>query len=122
MDKVSAVPPLAGGRGAGEDREPVERDALRITLMSLLAKTARKRVTYGAGIEKVCRMVLTALDAAGVCGRGPGDRGVKLVWPDPQPVDPSDGGGGRRGRKLELWACPTSGCSRSWGTARGTRA
>ena len=59
------------------------------SVLSLLAKTARKRITYGAGIEKVCRMVLTALDAAGVLRTHPADRGVKLVWPDPQPIDPS---------------------------------
>ena len=90
MDKVSGVPPLAGGVVRARIGNLSSATALRITLMSLLAKTARKRVTYGAGIEKVCRMVLTALDAAGVLRTAPGDRGVRLVWPDPQPVDPGD--------------------------------
>ncbi len=89
MDKVSGVPPLAGGVVRAKIGNLSSANALRITLMSLLAKTARKRITYGAGIEKVCRMVLTALDAAGVLRTHPADRGVKLVWPDPQPIDPS---------------------------------
>lgn len=90
MDKVSGVPPLAGGVVRARIGNLSSATALRITLMSLLAKTARKRVTYGAGIERVSRMVLTALDAAGVLRTGPGDRSVRLVWPDPQPVDPGD--------------------------------
>lgn len=90
MDKVSAVPPLAGGVVRAKIGNLSSANALRITLMSLLAKTARKRVTYGAGIERVCRMVLTALDAAGVLRTHPADRGVRLVWPDPQPIDPKD--------------------------------
>jgi hypothetical protein len=83
MDKVSGVPPLAGGVVRAKIGNLSSANALRITLMSLLAKTARKRITYGAGIERVCRMVLTALDAAGVLRTHPGDRGVKLVWPRP---------------------------------------
>ncbi len=90
MDKISGVPPLAGGVVRAKIGNLSSANALRITLMSLLAKTARKRVTYGAGIERVCRMVLTALDAAGVLRTHPADRGVRLVWPDPQPVDPKD--------------------------------
>ena len=90
LDKVSGVPPLAGGVVRARIGNLSSATALRITLMSLLAKTARKRVTYGAGIEKVSRMVLTALDAAGVLRTGPADRGIRLVWPDPQPVDPGD--------------------------------
>ncbi len=90
MDKVSGVPPLAGGVVRAKIGNLSSANALRITLMSLLAKTARKRVTYGAGIERVCRMVLTALDAAGVLRTHPADRGVRLVWPDPQPIDPKD--------------------------------
>ncbi|USN99753.1 MAG: phage portal protein [Phycisphaeraceae bacterium] len=89
MDKVSGVPPLAGGVVRAKIGNLSSANALRITLMSLLAKTARKRVTYGAGIERVCRMVLTALDAAGVLRTHPADRGVRLVWPDPQPIDPT---------------------------------
>jgi hypothetical protein len=90
MDKVSGVPPLAGGVVRAKIGNLSSANALRITLMSLLAKTARKRVTYGAGIEKVSRMVLTALDAAGILRTHPGDRGIRLVWPDPQPIEPGD--------------------------------
>lgn len=90
MDKVSGVPPLAGGVIRAKIGNLSSANALRITLMSLLAKTARKRVTYGAGIERVCRMILTALDAAGVLRTHAGERGVRLVWPDAQPVEPRD--------------------------------
>lgn len=51
LDKVSAVPPVAGGvvRKA-KIGNLTGADAFRITLMGLLAETARKRVTYSSGI------------------------------------------------------------------------
>ena len=90
MDKASAVPPLAGGVLRGRVGNLSSANALRITLLSLLSKTARKRVTYGAGIERVSRMVLDALDAAGIVSTRPEDRGLRAVWPEPQPVEPAD--------------------------------
>ena len=35
----------------------------------------------------MCRLILTALDSAGILKTDPRDRGVKLVWPDPLPED-----------------------------------
>jgi hypothetical protein len=63
-------------------------NALRITLMGVLGKTARKRVTYGRGIAELCRLILSTLDHHAVLLTTPADRGVRLEWPDPLPIDP----------------------------------
>lgn len=80
MDKISGVPPLAGGVVRAKIGNLSSANALRITLMSLIAKTMRKRVTYGRGIERVSSMVLDALNAAGVLRTDARDRGVRVVW------------------------------------------
>ncbi|MEM7755180.1 MAG: phage portal protein [Planctomycetota bacterium] len=90
LDKASAVPPLAGGVVRGRIGNLSSGNALRITLLSLLSKTARKRVTYGAGIERVTRMVLDAFDAAGVVRTDAKDRDVRVVWPEPLTLDERD--------------------------------
>ncbi|MCA9302514.1 MAG: phage portal protein [Phycisphaerales bacterium] len=82
MDKVSGVPPLAGGVVRAKLGNLSSGNALRVTLMGLIAKTRRKRVGYGRGMEKVCGMILTALDAAGVLSTDPSERGVRVVWPE----------------------------------------
>lgn len=87
MDKVSSVPPLAGGVVRAKIGNLSSANALKITLMGILSKTARKRVTYGRGIAQMSRLVLTALDAAGVLKTSELDRGVRLEWPDPLPAD-----------------------------------
>lgn len=87
MDKVSGVPPVAGGVVQGRIGNLSSANALRVTLMSVLAKTARKRVTYGRGIQEVCGLVLAALDHAGLLKTRAADRGVAIEWPDPLPVD-----------------------------------
>ncbi|MEM1184159.1 MAG: phage portal protein [Planctomycetota bacterium] len=87
MDKASAVPPLASGVVRGRIGNLSSGNALRITLLSLLSKTSRKRVTYGAGIERVSRLVLGALDAAGVVPTRPDERGLRVVWPEAQALD-----------------------------------
>ncbi|GJQ28624.1 MAG: hypothetical protein HBSAPP03_05080 [Phycisphaerae bacterium] len=90
MDKVSGVPPLAGGVVQGRIGNLSSANALRITLMSVLAKTARKRVTYGRGIARMCGLILAALDQSGALPASPEDRGVRLEWPDPLPEDVHD--------------------------------
>jgi hypothetical protein len=87
MDKASAVPPLASGVVRAKIGNLSSENALRVTLMGLLSKTARKRVTYGRGISEVCRLVLTALDEAGILRTAPEDRVVRVEWPDPLPRD-----------------------------------
>jgi hypothetical protein len=87
LDKVSGVPPLSGGVVQGRIGNLSSANALRITLMGLTSKTARKRVTYGRGIAQICRLVLAALHTAGVLETDELDRGVLLDWPDPLPTD-----------------------------------
>ncbi|MFG0260540.1 MAG: phage portal protein [Phycisphaerales bacterium JB041] len=90
MDKTSGVPPLATGVVQGRVGNLSSANALKITLVGLLAKTERKRVSYGRGLEEMSRLVLTALDASGVMETDPRDRGLRLVWPDPLPTDVAD--------------------------------
>jgi len=90
MDKVSGVPPIASGVVRAKIGNLSSANALRITLMGVLAKTARKRVGYGRGIAQIGEMVLAACDAAGVLRTRAGERGVRLVWPDPIPSDVRD--------------------------------
>lgn len=90
LDKASGVPPLASGVVRARIGNLTSANALRITLMGVLSKTARKRVTYGRGIVRMCGLILAALDEAGVLKTDPRDRGVRLAWRDPLPEDVSD--------------------------------
>ena len=101
LDKTSGVPPLATGVVQGRVGNLSSANALKITLVGLLAKTERKRVSYGRGLAEMSRMILTALDAAGVMETDPRDRGVRLEWPDPLPTDVVDETLAAK-RKLEL--------------------
>jgi hypothetical protein len=87
LDKASGVPPLASGVVRAKIGNLTSENALRVTLMGLLSKTARKRIGYGRGIAEVCRLVLIALDRAGTLKTDPADRGVRIEWPDPLPRD-----------------------------------
>lgn len=87
LDKASGVPPLASGVVRAKIGNLTSANALKITMMGLLARTARKRVTYGRGIEQMSRLILGALDHLNILKTAEADRGVKLVWPDPLPVD-----------------------------------
>ncbi|MEQ8770234.1 MAG: phage portal protein [Phycisphaerales bacterium] len=90
MDKASAVPPLAGGVVRAKVGNLTSANALRITLLSLLAKTARKRVTYGRGIVEASGLVLDALAGAGVLMTGERERGLRVAWPDALPSVPAE--------------------------------
>jgi hypothetical protein len=90
LDKVSGVPPLASGVIRAKVGNLTSATALRITMMGLLAKTARKRVTYGRGIAEASRLMLAALDSAGILRTDEADRGIRLEWPDPIPLDERD--------------------------------
>ncbi len=87
LDKTSGVPPVATGVVRARIGNLSSANALRITLMGLLSKNARKRVTYGRGIERMSEMALKAIDAAGILEIDPRDRGVRIAWPDPLPTD-----------------------------------
>jgi hypothetical protein len=90
LDKVSAVPPLASGVVRARIGNLTSATALRVTLMGLLSKTARKRITYGRGIERASALVLRALNHLGVLKTDPLDRDVRLEWPDPLPIDDTE--------------------------------
>jgi len=90
LDKQSGVPPLATGVVRAKIGNLSSENALRITLMGLLSKTARKRVTYGRGIAEVCRLVLSALHEAGVLETTESEREVRVQWPDPLPRNEHD--------------------------------
>ncbi len=101
MDKVSGVPPLAGGVIRAKLGNLSSGNALRVTLMGLIAKTKRKRVGYGRGIERVCGLVLEALDGAGVFSTDESDRGVRVVWPELSVADDRETVAAAKG-KVEL--------------------
>jgi hypothetical protein len=90
LDKTSAIPPLASGVVRARIGNLSSANALRITLMGTLSKTARKRVTYGRGLAEMSRLILHALDHAGILPTDPRDRGIRLVWADPIPEDSRD--------------------------------
>jgi hypothetical protein len=90
MDKISGVPPLATGVVQGKVGNLSSATALRVTLMGLLARTARKQVTYGRGLAEASRLMLAALDWLGILKTREEDRGVKIDWPDPLPQDARD--------------------------------
>ncbi len=87
LDKTSGIPPLASGVIQAKIGNLSSANALRVTLMGVLSKTARKRVTYGAGIARACDLILAALHHAQALHTRPTDRGVRLTWPDPLPED-----------------------------------
>lgn len=87
LDKTSGVPPLATGVVRARLGNLSSANALRIVLMGILAKTARKRVTYGRGMGEMSALVLMALDRAGVLRTSAAERSIRLEWPDPLPED-----------------------------------
>ncbi|MFG0251873.1 MAG: phage portal protein, partial [Phycisphaerales bacterium JB038] len=89
MDKTSAVSPLAAGLLRAKVGNLSSENALQITLMGLLTKTERKRITYGRGLAELAELILQVLDHAGVLHTKPGDRRVQVVWPSPLPEDAS---------------------------------
>lgn len=87
LDKTSAVTPLAAGLLRSKVGNLTSENALRIVLMGLLARTEKKRVTYGKGIEQVCELLLEAMAVTGVLPTGAAERRVRLHWPSPLPQD-----------------------------------
>lgn len=87
MDKTSSVTPIAAGAIKGRIGRLTSGAALRVTLMALLAKTERKRITYGEAIVKMCELALMWLDRAGTFPTAPDERRVEIHWPNPLPVN-----------------------------------
>lgn len=90
MDKTSGVTPIAAGAIRGRVGNLTSAAALRVTMMSLLAKTERKRTTYGAAIERMCELALAWLDRAGVFRTSPDERRVEIHWPPMMPDSQMD--------------------------------
>ena len=49
-------------------------------MMSLLAKTERKRITYGTAIQRMCELALEWLDRAGLFKTTAEERRVEIRW------------------------------------------
>ncbi|MFN3167513.1 MAG: phage portal protein [Phycisphaeraceae bacterium] len=85
LDKTSGVSPVAAGVLRGRVGNLSSQNAVRLVLMGLLARIERKRVTYGAGLQRLCELVLHAADVYGVLPNAPDERRVRIDWPDPIP-------------------------------------
>jgi len=85
LDKTSGVSPVAAGAIKDRIGRLTSAAALRITLISLLARTDRKRSTYGQGIRDMLAMSLDLLDRAGLFHTDPAQRRVEIHWPSPLP-------------------------------------
>lgn len=83
MDKCSGVTPIAAGAVRGRIGHLTSAAALRVTMMALLAKTQRKRLAYGAAIQRMCELSLAWLDKAGLFHTTPGERRIEIHWPQP---------------------------------------
>jgi len=89
MDKTSAVTAVAAGLLRNKVGNLTSENALRIVMMGLLAKTEKKRITYGKGIKQFAELVLHTLDVAGVLRTTPDQRRISLHWPSPLPENES---------------------------------
>jgi len=89
LDKISGLPPLASGVVQAKIGNLSSANALRVTLMSVLNKTSRKRTTYGDGIIRACRLILAALHNANILLTSHADRQLHITWQDPLPQDAS---------------------------------
>ncbi len=87
MDKVSGVTPLAAGLIRGNVGNLTSATALKVVLSGLLAKTAKKRLTYGVGLQQTVELALEWLDRVGLLKTSPEDRKIELRWANPMPVD-----------------------------------
>ncbi len=90
LDKVSGVTPVVAGVIRSKLGNLTSAVAMKMTLMGMLAKTQRKRLTYGEGIKQLCRIILTALDKSGVYKTTPAEREVEVRFPNPLPEEPAD--------------------------------
>lgn len=85
MDKTSGVSPVAAGVLRGKVGNLSSENAIRVVLLGLLARTEKKRITYGAGLLRCCEMILHAADVHGLLPNRPDQRRVRIDWPDPFP-------------------------------------
>lgn len=87
LDKASGVSPLVLGLLRAKIGHLSSENALRITMMGVLSKTARRRQAWAAGITSASRLILLALDRADILRTTERDRELTIRWPDPLPPD-----------------------------------
>lgn len=85
LDKSSGVSPIAAGAIKNRIGRLTSAAALRVTLISLLAKTEKKRTTYGTGLGQMIELALAWLDRLNIFPNDPQERGVEIHWPNPMP-------------------------------------
>ena len=85
MEKASGVASVAAGILKGRIGNLTSAVALKVTLMGILAKTERKRCSYGKGIADMAKLILLALDKTGVYPNRPEEREIEIHWPSPLP-------------------------------------
>jgi len=85
LDKVSGVTPIVAGVLKNKLGNLTSAVALRMTLMGTLSKNERKRFTYSEGLKRICNMVLSILDTAGIYRTSAADRQVDIIFPSPLP-------------------------------------
>lgn len=90
LDKLSGTSPIAAGAIKGRIGRLTSAAALRVTLLSLLSRTERKRTTYGLAIAQLCELALAWFDKAGVFTTSPDERQIHIHWPNPVPVNESE--------------------------------
>lgn len=90
LDKISGVTPVAAGLIRGKVGNLTSAVALRITLIALLARTARKQAALTEALEETCRRVLAILDRAGILPTEEAERGIDLNWPTSLPESDLD--------------------------------
>jgi hypothetical protein len=87
LDKTSGVTPVAAGVIRERIGQLSSANALRITLLGLLTRTARKQVTYGRGLADIGALALALMDVTGEFASDPGERSLRIEWPEPLPMD-----------------------------------
>jgi len=85
MDKTSGVTPVVAGILKNKLGNLTSAVALRMTLLGTLAKTDRKRFTYGEGLKRICKMILRTLDVYGIYHTKAADRNIEVLFPSPLP-------------------------------------
>lgn len=83
MDKVSGVTPVVAGVLKNKLGNLTSGTALKMTFMGMLAKNARKQLTYGQGLEQIAQMALTILDKAGIFQTEPQERLIQAIFANP---------------------------------------
>ncbi len=85
MDKTSSVTPIAAGVLGGKVGQLSSENALRIAMMGLISKTARKRLTFGSALAQLAALILETLDFTGALPTQRRDRDVRVEWPETLP-------------------------------------